>query len=102
MKKYEKLEHSAMRMITHEEDTCKNQYCTIHNRSDHHMRGWPQFYRFDRAIMERICTHGVAHPDPDEYRISCGFDDGGHGCDGCCNLINSNEDTKIKETNKGN
>jgi hypothetical protein len=43
--------------------------------------------------MERICPHGVGHPDPDDlaYRISIakkmGKDTkylGIHGCDGCC------------------
>jgi hypothetical protein len=34
--------------------------------------------------MERKCTHGVGHPDPDEIRIINGEDDGTHGCDGCC------------------
>ena len=34
--------------------------------------------------MERICDHGIGHPDPDEFRIRNGEDDGIHGCDGCC------------------
>jgi hypothetical protein len=34
--------------------------------------------------MERKCTHGIGHPDPDEIRIINGEDDGVHGCDGCC------------------
>jgi hypothetical protein len=34
--------------------------------------------------MERICPHGVGHPDPDEYAIASGGDAGVHGCDGCC------------------
>jgi len=35
--------------------------------------------------MMRVCTHGIGHPDPDEYRIVQGLDEGIHGCDGCCN-----------------
>jgi hypothetical protein len=35
--------------------------------------------RFDRSFMERICVHGVGHPDPD----SAGADPL-HACDGCC------------------
>lgn len=55
--------------------------CCIHNPSDHHMVTWPQNWRADRALMERVCPHGVGHPDPDGL-----FRDGDdvHGCDGCC------------------
>ena len=53
--------------------------CSIHSPSDHSMKDWPQHWRFDRGIMERICSHGVGHPDPDELR-----GDSVHGCDGCC------------------
>lgn len=52
------------------------------------MRDWPQFWRDDRGLMERICSHGIGHPDPDDlaYKIRTGGDDaeGVHGCDGCC------------------
>jgi hypothetical protein len=34
--------------------------------------------------MERICKHGVGHPDPDDLMILIGHDDGVHGCCGCC------------------
>jgi hypothetical protein len=34
--------------------------------------------------MERICEHGIGHPDPDDRRIRTGEDMGDHGCDGCC------------------
>jgi hypothetical protein len=58
---------------------CAGEPCCIHNPSDHHMRGWPQHWRDDRKIMERICVHGVGHPDPDDPTV-----DTVHGCDGCC------------------
>lgn len=47
----------------------------------HHMAGWPRHYRGDRGIWERICPHGIGHPDPDQP-----LDNGRgvHGCDGCC------------------
>jgi hypothetical protein len=50
------------------------------------MRSFPQEWRTDRAIMERICPHGVGHPDPDEYKIrgKNGKYELVHGCDGCC------------------
>ncbi len=68
----------------HLPDQCIGEHCTLHNRSDHSMREFPQHWRGDRGIMERICPHGVGHPDPDDYRIINGEDSGIHGCDGCC------------------
>lgn len=68
----------------HYADECVGDHCAIHNVSDHHMRTWPQHYRWDRGIMERTCRHGIGHPDPDDYAITNGRDSGVHGCDGCC------------------
>lgn len=66
----------------HSIEVCRPGPCTIHNPSDHHMRDWPTHWREDRRIMERICPHGVGHPDPDGL-VPPG-DDRTHGCDGCC------------------
>jgi hypothetical protein len=70
----------------HGVDLCVGRPCTIHNPSDHHMRSFPTHWR-DGGIfdikpphMERICPHGVGHPDPDG--VAKGVDV--HGCDGCC------------------
>ena len=63
----------------HDMKKCAGQFCTIHNRSDHSMRSFPQVYRWDKALMERICPHGIGHPDPDEINP-----DTVHGCEGCC------------------
>lgn len=63
----------------HPSDKCKGEYCCIHNPSDHHMKTWPQHWRSDRGITERICEHGCGHPDPDDPT-----GDTIHGCDGCC------------------
>ena len=71
----------------HEKGQCVGEFCVIHNPSDHPMRDFPTHWRFDRAIMERICPHGIGHPDPDDlaFNRSQGVrDDGTHGCDGCC------------------
>lgn len=73
------LEHSNMWLTCHLDTQCKGEYCTMHNRSDHSMRDFPQHWRGDRGIMERICTHGVGHVDPDDITT-----DRTHGCDGCC------------------
>lgn len=67
----------------HAADACAGEFCTIHNRSDHSMRSFPQSWRGDRGIMERICPHGVGHPDPDEIDLYVNGR-GLHGCDGCC------------------
>lgn len=64
---------------THQPGTCMGEYCCIHNPSDHHMREWKMNWRGDRRLMERICEHGVGHPDPDDIST-----DTVHGCDGCC------------------
>lgn len=43
------------------------------------MRTWPSVWRADRRLLERLCPHGVGHPDPDDRSA-----DRVHGCDGCC------------------
>ena len=82
--KRHRLEHSSQAVTnTHPPDQCLGEYCTIHNMSDHSMRSFPQNWRSDRGFMERICPHGVGHPDPDEVYL-VGKWDWQHGCDGCC------------------
>lgn len=54
--------------------------CCIHSPSDHHMRAWPQSWRPDLKVMERLCPHGQGHPDPDGYGPDVQHDI----CDGCC------------------
>ena len=87
-------------MITHAAHLCEGEYCCVHNPSDHHMKTWPTTFRSDRVtringkvfvLTERICAHGIGHPDPDSIayarRISGdGFTgaEGVHGCDWCC------------------
>ena len=66
--------------------TCK-EACVIHNPSEHHMVGWELQWRGDRCIFERICPHGIGHPDPDQYpywKATHQNWQGVHGCDGCC------------------
>jgi hypothetical protein len=63
--------------------------CPIHAPSSHHMLTWPLHWRDDRSIFERICPHGIGHPDPDTMTFikrtqGDAGDDGVHGCDGCC------------------
>jgi len=74
------LEHTDIFLTTHPKGRCDGEYCTVHNRSDHSMRKFPQLWRGDRGFMERTCTHGIGHPDPDEISSISKV----HGCDGCC------------------
>jgi len=78
------LENTDIIINVHDADLCHGELCTIHNRSNHIMRSFPQHWRSDRAIMERVCPHGVGHPDPDEYKLTVSKWEAVHGCDGCC------------------
>lgn len=68
----------------HPAAVCEGSPCPLHHPSEHHMVGWALHWRGDRGLMERICPHGVGHPDPDSLAHLAGRDDGVHGCDGCC------------------
>lgn len=71
----------------HEEIECMGRTCIIHSPTDHHMRSWPLHWRDDRKIFERICEHGIGHPDPDQFDYwdsIGGIEEGVHGCDSCC------------------
>ncbi|KRD43002.1 hypothetical protein ASE38_01570 [Cellulomonas sp. Root930] len=66
-------------------------FCPIHRPSPHPLATAPMAWRHDVALLERVCPHGVHHPDSDalEYaRRTHGTDIGDrlavHGCDGCC------------------
>lgn len=51
---------------THGPDRCAGRPCCVHNPSDHGMRDFPLYFRMDRGgFAERVCPHGVGHPDPD-------------------------------------
>ena len=82
MEKYV-MEHTDITLVVHESDSCMGEHCTVHNKSDHSMRGFPQHWREDRGIMERICSHGIGHPDPDST-WPAHYAEWVHGCDGCC------------------
>ncbi len=69
---------------THTSEQCQFP-CPIHYPSYHALSHRPTHWRNDRGIMERICEHGVGHPDPDDIKVREGdWTEGVHGCDGCC------------------
>ena len=76
----------------HDPSDCAGDHCAIHNPSQHKMVGWPLLVRADSMfLIERLCTHGIGHPDPDSVKwldrnFGKGF--GIHGCDGCCRTSN--------------
>ena len=70
---------TGQHLRVHAKGRCHGTACPIHHPTDHPLRDWPTHFRSDRGIMERICPHGVGHPDPDDPT-----DDRTHGCDGCC------------------
>lgn len=71
------LENSNEVIWVHTKDKCKGQTCCIHNRTNHSMRSFPQHWREDRKVMERICPCGCGHIDPDDPT-----EDRIHGCCG--------------------
>lgn len=75
----------------HSDINCVGGGCALHHPSAHHMTDWPLLWRDDRGLMERVCTHGVGHPDVDHltyiqsiYGYDAYYADALHGCDGCC------------------
>ena len=82
------LENTDKFMFTHNKTDCKSEWCTVHNRSNHVMRAFPQYFRYDRMLMERTCPHGFGHPDPDDIKLTGPYaeSEAVHGCDGCCGL----------------
>lgn len=78
---------------THTKDRCAGGPCCIHNPSDHPLRDLPLHWRPTIGLMERICRHGVGHPDPDSlhyetmvYGVDYAKARSVHGCcpESCC------------------
>lgn len=75
----------------HHPDACAGEHCPFHNPSDHRMRDWKVNIR-ESTLVERLCPHGIGHPDPDSVAYMDrrdGYEEGDgcwgvHGCDGCC------------------
>jgi hypothetical protein len=88
MKRRRKASVEGIRLTNvHSANRCQGRTCIVHNQTDHHMRGWPLLWRGDRAIFERLCPHGIGHPDPDQFQFwkeTNRMYESVHGCDGCC------------------
>lgn len=68
---------------------CDVDGCAIHNPSYHPLSDAKQYMRSDKSwLIERICDHGIGHPDPDSASFISKQEGNGsiwvHGCDGCC------------------
>jgi hypothetical protein len=50
----------------HSADQCLDEICVLHNMTEHNMRSFPQHWRSDRGIVERVTPFGCACPDPDQ------------------------------------
>lgn len=77
----------------HQKSVCEPP-CPLHYPSEHAMDNFPLHWRGDRGIFERICEHGVGHPDPDTIDHIANTRGGRqaesesvHGCDGCCSQL---------------
>ena len=86
--------HDGRTMLVHLPEACDGQTCCIHNPSSHALDTAPLNWRSDMRTMERVCQHGIGHPDPDDLafkRRALGEDQawgfGIHGCDGCCRSV---------------
>lgn len=82
---------TGQKLLVHNKADCKGDNCVIHNPSNHCMIEFPTHWRADRHLMERICPHGIGHPDPDDFSFkklhmnpSHSKYESMHGCDGCC------------------
>jgi len=92
--------HDGRVLKTHGSDECSGSPCCIHSPSNHPLRNAPLGWRPERALIERLCEHGLWHPDPDdrahwERKLATpnGLDPASqefldvraeHNCDGCC------------------
>lgn len=74
----------------HPTSACAGRGCAIHDHpSKHPLRHAPLYWRQEQypGTLERICEHGIHHPDHDSalYLESIGMAAQNiHTCDGCC------------------
>lgn len=66
-------------------ETCVGEFCPIHKPSNHPLKGAKQRWSRYKGRMERVCSHDIAHPDPDDYKYRA-LVYVAHPCDGCCTI----------------
>lgn len=78
----------------HGPEVCTGRPCPLHAPSRHPLRAAPIMMPVtpDDIVLERLCPHGIAHPDPDSVQLADILDPAGEGehqihpCDGCCRV----------------
>lgn len=86
---------------THPERRCEGGHCCIHNPSDHPLRDAPLSWWPQLRSLRRVCTHGLNHPDPDDFAFKVNIQSpnwilmlvGTHDCDGCCHWPTEDKDS---------
>ena len=72
----------------HARAVCAPYRCWLHAPSPHRLSRAPVVIRTDWwFLVERICPHGLGHPDPDDiayHHRSGRVGIESHSCDGCC------------------
>lgn len=61
--------------------------CWVHSPLEWALSSAPVRWREDRGFAERICQHGIGHPDLQDSLYNWDVhrrDVSVHGCDGCC------------------
>lgn len=97
--------HTGPPLVVHDDSRCRGRNCCIHNPSPHPLGRHPMYWRGIWVGMDRICDHGLAHPDPDDrrYRYSVGLPlHVEHECDGCCYPAVLPGQTQSATDNEGN
>lgn len=91
---------SGVRLSIHDAPQCAGHPCPFHTPSDHPLKNASINWRSDRHLVERMCDHGVGHPDPDHLawvRMALGEaasdERGVHGCcwERCCGATPTTE-----------
>lgn len=76
------VDHTGSVWHVHGRATCKGR-CALHRPTEHGMRSLPVIIR-ETGLIERICEHGVGHPDPDSLAWFNKTGQKGYGVHGCC------------------
>lgn len=71
----------------HDKDFCAGQICVMHNPINGDFRRLLLVWENNVKRYERVCEHGVTHPDPSQFAFwrATGQEQlGTHPCDRCC------------------